>query len=371
MTPLQISVGRFLPTLRPWQSECLEICKKEFEKDFGGGVVNASTGSGKSIYTMALVAESSLKTLIVVHTTELLQQWKKNISKCLPDVKIGIIQGKIFDVTDKDVVIGMLQTISMKENIDSRLFKQFGLTVYDEVQFLGAEIFSKTLLKTRSKYTFGLSATVTRKDGMEIVFKHHIGPILYSNISNNKKQSSIIKPVFYNNPDFKQRVMYNDKPNLPLMINDMVSDKNRNKLIIDELRLLDQKRNVLVLSDRVDHLKYLQSCIGDEQSGLFIGGMKENEKEISKGKRILFATYQIASVGFDLPTLNTLLFATPRSSVTQAIGRIYRKHHEILPLIVDIVDSYGLFSYQYKKRKKIYDAEIQGEVSQQVECMFE
>ena len=356
--PEQIRVGRFLPTLRTWQSECLEVCKKEFEKDFGGGVINASTGSGKSIFAMALISETSLKTLIVVHTTELLQQWRASISQFLPDVKIGIIQGKTFDVSEKDVVIGMLQTISMKSNINSSLFKQFGLTVYDEVHLTSCEVFSKVLLKTRTKYTFGLSATVSRKDGMEIVFKYHIGDILYSNISGAKKQKSFIKPVFYTNPNFKERTLSSGKPNLALMLNDLVSDKDRNKLIINELKSLGPERNVLVLSDRVDHLKFLQRCLGDEQSGLFIGGMKEEEKRVSKEKRILFASYQIASVGFDHPKLNTLLFATPRSSITQAIGRIYRKVHEITPMIIDVVDNYGVFPYQYKKRKKIYETQI-------------
>jgi superfamily II DNA or RNA helicase len=375
--PQQIRVGRFLPVLRDWQSECLEICKKEFEKDFGGGVINATTGSGKSIFAMALISETSLKTLIVVHTTELLQQWRKTISLFLPNIKIGIIQGKTFDVEGKDVVIGMLQTISMKANIDSKLFKEFGfgMSIYDEVHLTSCEVFSKVLLKTRTKYTFGLSATVSRKDGMEIVFKYHIGDILYSNVSGAKKQQSIIKPIFYTNPNFKERTLSNGKPNMALMLNDIVTDKTRNKLIVDELRSL-RERNVLVLSDRVEHLKYLQKCIGDKQSGLFIGGMKEEDKMVSKEKRILFATYQIASIGFDHPPLNTLVFATPRSSVTQAIGRIYRKIHQVTPLIIDVIDNYGVFPYQYKKRKKIYNLEIElqsgtSNATESSVCLFE
>jgi superfamily II DNA or RNA helicase len=366
--PEVVRVGKFNAILRPEQEECIEKCNIEFQKPFGGGIINASTGSGKSLITMAMFANTSYKTLIVVHTTELLQQWKRNISNFLPDVNVGIIQGKIFDITDKEIVIGMLQTVSMKANIDSKLFKRFGLVVYDEVQFLAAEVFSKTLLKTRAKYTFGLSATVERKDGMEIVFKHHIGDIIYSNINNSVKQYTEIRPIFYSNVNLKEKTIYNGTPNISAMINDLASDNVRSKMIVKELLELPNYRNVLVLSERVEHLRYLQKLIGNDISGLFIGVSTQEEKRLAREKRILFATYHIASVGFDHPKLDTLLFATPRSNITQAIGRIYRRVHETNPMIIDIVDSHSVFPYQYKKRDKIYKKSIETRTS---ECLFE
>lgn len=327
------------------------------------------TVTHNSVLSMMLFKEIKLKMLIVVHTTDLMEQWIKSLNFFLPDIQIGKIQGSVFDVEGKHIVIGMLQTISMKSNIKRDLFADFGISIYDEVQFLSAETFSKALLKSRTRYTFGLSATVERADGMEKVFKYHIGDIIFSDKNNSlKKQTSIIKPIFYKNKNLKEKIMYNGKPNLASMINDLVVDKARNKLIIDELLSLDQQRNVLVLSDRVDHLKYLQKCIGDLTSGLFIGGMKEQEKNISKGKKILFATYSIASVGFDHPILNTLVFATPRSNITQSIGRIYRKHHQIKPLIIDIVDTFSVFPYQFKKREKIYKTDIYTEEVD--DCLF-
>lgn len=366
--PDKANVGRFLAILRPVQINCMEMCKKELEKSYGGGIINLTTGSGKSITAMAIFNEVKLKTLVVVHTTELLQQWKKSIQQFLPDVKIGTIQGKTFDTDNKDIVVGMLQTISMKSSLNSDLFTKFGLVIYDEVQFLSAEVFSKTLLKTRAKYTFGLSATVERKDGMEVVFKYHIGDIIYSNASTSRKQYTEIKKVFYNNPELKERSLYSGNPNISLMINDLADDTRRSDMIVEEIMNLNNDRQVLVLSERVSHLKYLQKKVGDELSGLFIGSSKQEEKLASKKKRILFATYQIASVGFDHPKLNTLVLATPRSSITQAVGRIYRKIHEINPMIIDIVDTYSIFPYQYKKRDKIYKTLCE---EKQEECMFE
>jgi superfamily II DNA or RNA helicase len=152
------------------------------------------------------------------------------------------------------------------------------------------------------------------------------------------------------------------------MITELSEDIQRTKMICDEIKKLSRDRNILILSERVEHLKCMQKIIGDDESGLFIGKMKESEKTESKKKRILFATYHIASVGFDHPKLNTIVLSTPRSDITQAIGRIYRRIHEIDPMIIDIVDSHSVFPYQYKKRNLIYKKSISKEEN---ECMFE
>lgn len=359
-------------TIEPYtyQKECMVFCKNELDKPFGGGIINMQTGCGKSLQSLMIYDYRKLKMLVVVHTIELFQQWKKTINKFLPNTRVGSIQGKIFDVKDKDIVIGMLQTISMKSEINKNVFEDFGIVIYDEVQFLSAEIFSKALLKSRARYTFGLSATVERQDGLEWIFKAHIGDIIYSNVNNSKKQKTILNIVNYNNPSFKEKISVTGNINMSAMITDLSRDKIRTDVIIQLIKKLQKDRNILVLSERVDHLKYMQKIIGDSQSGLFIGELKEKDKIESKQKRILFGTYHIASVGFDHPKLNTIVLATPRSNVTQAIGRIYRKTHTIPPMIIDIFDDYSVFKYQYKKRKAIYKKEFDS-VEPEVECLFD
>lgn len=357
-------------TPRPHQIECMELLKKELDKPYGGGLINMQTGCGKSLQSLMIYDYKKLKMLVVVHTVELMQQWKKTINKFLPNTRVGTIQGKIFDTKEKDIVIGMLQTISMKNQINKNVFEDFGIVIYDEVQFLGAEIFSKALLKSRARYTFGLSATIERQDGLEWIFKAHIGDILYSNIDGSKKQNTVIKTIYNTNPNSKELRIYSGSPNISAMITELSEDSSRTNMICKEIIMLDKSRNILVLSERVAHLKIMQKILGDE-SGLFIGGMKEEDKIKSKQKRILLATYHIASVGFDHPKLNTLVFATPRSNITQAIGRIYRKIHEITPMIIDIVDTYSVFPYQFKKRKVIYKNSISSQAEPEIGCLFD
>ena len=80
--------------------------------------------------------------------------------------------------------------------------------------------------------------------------------------------------------------------------------------------------------------------------------LKESEKQ-----NILLGTYNMVSEGFDLPKLNTLVLASPKSDVEQSVGRIQRQLKEdrkYTPLIIDIVDQFSLFNNQGIKRKTFY-----------------
>ena len=82
--------------------------------------------------------------------------------------------------------------------------------------------------------------------------------------------------------------------------------------------------------------------------------MKDKELKTAETKRVMLSTYAMTSEGFDNPSLNTLLFATPKTNIEQSIGRILRKVHEINPIIIDIVDSYSLFKVQGYQRRYYY-----------------
>jgi superfamily II DNA or RNA helicase len=342
----------------------------EFKKPFGGGIINLSTGSGKTIVSLYIIAKYKLKSLIIVNTVELLNQWSLSIEKFLPDAKIGIIRGDKFD-KKSDICIGMIQTISMRKEYTKEMFSDFGITFIDECHHLSSEVFSETLFKCRSKYTFGLSATVERKDGLEYVFHYHLGDIIFSDKDlGNTKQKSKIEVINFSSDSFKEITTWNGKLNFSSMINMIAENMERNKTIIEKLKSLPNHSKVLVLSDRISQLKYLSKFLGEE-AGLFIGKTDKEEKNVSRGKKFMLATYAIASEGFNHPELNTLLFATPRSSITQAVGRIYRKTHKNPPLIIDIVDNFSVFKYMYKKRDKIYKELSGGKKEEENACLFD
>jgi predicted helicase len=84
--------------------------------------------------------------------------------------------------------------------------------------------------------------------------------------------------------------------------------------------------------------------------------MKEAALQESSKKKIIFATFSQAHEGLDIPTLDTVILASPKSDITQSIGRIMRETSgkKNNPHIYDIHDPWSIFTAMYYKRSKIY-----------------
>ena len=65
----------------------------------------------------------------------------------MPNAEVGKIQGQEFDTNNKHIVIGMLQTLSLKDDYSTDIFDDFGLIIFDECHHLSAEKFSQILRK--------------------------------------------------------------------------------------------------------------------------------------------------------------------------------------------------------------------------------
>ena len=139
------------------------------------------------------------------------------------------------------------------------------------------------------------------------------------------------------------------------MITDLTKNENRNKLILDTIINL-KDRKILVLSDRREHCETLLNYLTGKNitCGLYLGGMKTESRELTTSYTVMFGTYQACGEGFDVPELDTLILSTPKSDVEQAVGRILRQKNKNEPLVIDFVDSFSIFKGQYYKRKKFY-----------------
>ena len=97
--------------------------------------------------------------------------------------------------------------------------------------------------------------------------------------------------------------------------------------------------------------------IPDCTVGLYLGGMKQENLDISATKRVIIATFNMAEEAFDCKTLNTLIYATPHNNIEQAVGRILReekKKRKFIPLIIDLYDTFSSFAKWNKLREKYY-----------------
>lgn len=365
----------FNGTLRGSQPEVsAHILKKLTETD--GGLLQLHTGYGKTTLAIYIASILKLKTLVIVHKTFLQDQWDERIRQ-FTDAEIGMIRQKKVDVEGKDIVIGMLQSISMID-YDPSIFNDFDLVIVDECHHIASKVYSQSLFKLNPKYTIALSATPHRSDGMTKAIHWFMGDTI---VKVERKSDNIVyvKAFDYEtvNPFFTVRtknVKGKIKPDIIKMTTNLCKIDERNIFIIktiDELKNIPN-RKMLVLSKRIEHLKTLKKmmddkideqvknnmfCDGEYTTSFYVGGMKEWQLRASAEADIIFATYDIASEGLDIDGLNTLVLANSVKDPVQAIGRVLRKplaEGDINPLIIDICDNLSCYSKWAKDRIKYY-----------------
>ena len=378
--PVSCGHLNFVGKLRERQPEAFLAGVKAFE-EHGGGVLSLAPGQGKTCMALAFSAHLKLRTLIVVHKEFLANQWRDRIQQFCPGATIGRIQQGTCD-TDKDFVIAMIQTLCSRgeDALPSRTFDQFGFLIVDEAHHIGAAAFSQAMFRFCPKYTLGLTATPERKDGLTRILYWFLGPEFFR-VQRENQKTTRVDVIAYKDPAFKESppVTRFGKINMAQMVTDVTELPRRNEFIIKIAReAAEEGRRVLILSDRREHCQFLLANFGTELSGLYYGGLKEAQLDESSRKRIIIGTFAMAQEGLDIPVLDTIILASPKSDITQAIGRIMRETPGKLnnPLIYDIVDHWSVFHSMARKRMAIYKAsgfEIAGEpveVFGKGKCLF-
>jgi superfamily II DNA or RNA helicase len=322
-----------------------------------------------------------LKTIIIVAKEFLRDQWIEAIRRFTTGT-YGILQQKKMEL-QYDFCIAMVHTLCMRD-FDKGTFSEFGFMIIDECHHLASEMFVKALYKIRPRFILGLSATPERPDGLSHVFHKFIGPVFHKE-KRTGVNNVIIKKLIISAKDAKDEDViscYTTKYNHMGLKNTIemttcLSDcMPRNLIIIEIIKiLLQQDRTILVLSSRRRHLHILSESMtaamlrksdGTRATcGFYYGKLDTNSREhkemLAKTAQcdVIFGTEHVAKEGLDIPSLNTLVFATPPGIyIEQSVGRILRKYHEHHPpLILDICDKVGNYIEHGRTRDKWYSTE--------------
>jgi superfamily II DNA or RNA helicase len=323
--------------------------------DAGHGVLSLPCGFGKTTVSLAIACKLGYRTMIIVHKEFLANQWEERIKQFCPGATIGRVQQNKKEV-ECDFVIAMLQSLSLKEYSFGD-FDSVGTVIVDEAHHICAKVFSQSLFKICPNHIFGLSATPNRKDGLTKVLHWFMGPTFFA-VERENQQDVEVFPIEFECPRFRDPPPCTrfGKLSLSTMITELTENRDRNKMLVDLIkRITKGTRQLLVLSDRRQHCMMLHQCF-PKTSGLYMGGMKESELTESSKKKIIFATFSQAHEGLDIPTLDTVILATPKSDIVQSIGRIMRetKGKKNNPNIYDIFDQWSVCHAMYNKRLRVY-----------------
>ncbi len=304
-------------------------------------IISLACGKGKTVVSLHAASEGKrFPLLIVVNTNALKDQWLENrddhgqlvggIAKFygLCPSEVGVVQGKECRWDGYPVVVAMLHTLCLKK-FEKAFYDYFRLVIFDEVHRLGAQFFADAASQFPCE-RWGLSATVGREDGMDKVFRQHLGPVVYEALEQD------LKPTFYFEQtgidvDMNKFVSRGGRVNMGKLLTVLSEHKQRNKLVVLRLKqAADQGRTILVLGERLSQLHMFkeQLCEDGYDASVYVGSQDDEERRAALKHQIVCATQHLAKEGLDRPKFDTLFVIIPiggKGRVQQSGGRILRK----------------------------------------------
>ena len=330
----------FAGRLRPYQQEAVEAALK---RSFG--VVEAGTGSGKTIMALALVAARRQPTLIVVHTKELLYQWQERVHEFL-GCPVGLIGDGHFSLEPLTVAI----VNSARKHVQE-LVPCFGHLIVDECHRVPATLFTDVVSNFDCHYLLGLSATAFRSDdGMTRLIYYFMGEGIHKvDQEELKLTGAILKPRLIRRlTDFS----FQYRGDYQALVRALTCHEGRNMQIVRDICAVLEAADAgtaLVVSDRVGHCEVFANLLKDRglRVELLTGQISQERRSaivqaVQAGEtQVLVATLQLIGEGFDCPGLSSLFLTTPitfEGRLLQIIGRIVRPAVNKQARVYDYID---------------------------------
>jgi len=321
------------------QQGLIDLINKERKVN---GTIVMPCGAGKTITALGLIAELKTSTLILVHTSDLLTQWKDEIMGCkdkdiTAKLKGNFTYGQLGCGIKKvgDITIGTIQTINkLKDEDFDYLSRQFGLVIQDETQHTPSNTFLNTIKRLYSKRIYGLSATPERKDKLEFLLYNYIGPIIYEISDKHLKDCGKFVPVeieyINTNCEFNFTQMQEDWTKLMAA---MSRHSIRNELILSHAELdIKAGHFPMILCNRVLHASLLKQKLSSRgyKVGLLSGEVSKKARDEYKARALagdldaLVCIDKIAGEGLDIPIINMVYLTyliNNKNMIKQIIGR--------------------------------------------------
>lgn len=340
------------------------------------GVLSAATAFGKTVVAIYLLAKRDVPTLILVHRRQLMAQWKAHLVSFLGLLpkEIGQIGGGKRKPTGS-VDIAMIQSLYHKGAVDD-IVGEYGHVIVDECHHVSARSFELVVRRSKAKYVTGLSATVTRKDGQHPIIFMQCGPVRYCvNPRSQAAKRSFKHRVLVRKTNFKlgDEIAQEQELKIHEIYRALLTDNGRNDLIVsDILKVVEEKRFPIVLTERREHLNRLFELLRPELQNIIVmqGRMEKRQRDNAKAllakiiddePRIILATGRFIGEGFDEHQLDTLFLTLPiswRGTLTQYVGRLHREHARKDEVIIyDYFDeNIAMLERMYQKRIRGYKA---------------
>ena len=295
------------------------------------GILQASTGSGKTVMALKIAALRRQPFLVIVGTKELLHQWVSRIETFLgiPRAEIGIIAGGKAEMGTR-ATVAIVKTLYDYTDFVKR---HIGLVIVDECHHAASRTMSEALAGLDCKYVLGLSATPHRRDRLDILLKAFVGDVVCAVDQDQLLKNGSIVPVNHVAVTTNYLSNVNMVEEYSKGLSQLTENFQRNRLIVGTV--VEESLNhgiCLVLSDRKSHCYTLWAMLvaWGHKATILTGDVPDVERkqivqDLNAGKiKILISTTQLVSEGIDVAGITTLFLSTPikwTGRVLQTVGR--------------------------------------------------
>ena len=350
----------------PYQEEAITACIKA-----KNGVLVMPCGSGKTQCGLEIIARLHGNALWLTHTQDLLNQSKKRAESVLRCGKFGTITAGKVNIGET-ITFATVQTMC---KIDLAKYRDaFDVIICDECQHAAGSPtrvtqFYKVMSSLSARYKFGLTATPKRADGLEIAMFALLGDVIHEvsreAVAHNTCEVHVQTIETGWVPEYDCVLNADGTIDYNRVVEAMTHDQTRFDLVLQAINQLSG--GIIVLANRVEYLQWLHEAY--DGRSICISGMSNSKAAKEDRKRALqklqngeldciFATYQLAKEGLDVPNLRYVVFATPEkdeTTVIQSVGRVGRKADgKEYGTVIDFVDDFGMYRGWAKKRERYY-----------------
>jgi len=338
---------------------------------YNTGILSAATGFGKTVVAAALISRRKVNTLIIIHTKQLLEQWKERLASFLQlnEEDIGQLGGG--KNTSKGIIdIATIQSLNYKGKVKS-VIKNYGQIIVDECHHISAYSFERVLKEAEAKYVHGLTATPTRKDKLHPIMTMQCGPIRYKVSAKEQAKVRPFKHILIpRKTSFRSKLNEKEK-NIQSMYAEIGKNTKRNEMIFNDVLLeLENGSKPILLTERIEHVHVFERMFQGFAKNIIVltGELNKKEREArlqqlkdipDEKERLIIATGKYIGEGFDNAILDTLFLTMPiswKGTLGQYVGRLHRLHeNKEVVKVYDYIDyQEDIFKNMYEKRKSGY-----------------
>ena len=347
--------------LRPYQESAVsDVLGHDF------GVLSSPTGSGKTVICLSVIAERRQPALVICHTKDLARQWADRANQFLglPKDEIGLIGDGEMRI-GKHLTIGIVNSVY---KVAEKVSKSIGFLICDECHRCPSRTFTQAVMAFDCKYMLGLSATAFRRDGLSQLIFLALGDQVHKVERDALVRKGHVLPFEVITRETKFQTSYDPSEEYSKMLSELTQDHNRNALIVsDVVREANNGSGVcLVLSDRKNHCEEFKVLLRGHgiKADVLTGAVSTKDRQeiverLNEGRiKVLIATSQLLSEGFDSKELSTLFLGTPikfSGRLLQTVGRILRPAPGKKAKVIDYVDvNIPVLVAAAKSRQKVY-----------------